>query len=121
MIGSHATAYDSGVADYWVVETSRGPGWDAGKSRRQQSGWEAHAAFMDGLVEEGLVILGGPVGELDGDSAILVLEARDEEEARTRLAADPWANGVLSVQSVRPWTIWLRRGEDSHGGGARSG
>jgi hypothetical protein len=66
---------------------------------------------MDGLVEDGFVVLGGPVGELEGDKALLVVDARSEEEARTRLATDPWVDGVLSIQSVRPWTLWLRRDE----------
>ena len=63
---------------------------------------------MDRLVDEGSIVLGGPVGDLDGDDALLVLRAQDEEEVRMRLADDPWANGVLSIRSVRPWTIWLR-------------
>ncbi len=96
------------MADYWLVETARGPGWSPKKSRRQQSGWDAHAAFMDGLVEDGFVVLGGPVSELDGDEAFLVVDAKDEDDVRTRLAHDPWADGVLSIRSVRPWTIWLR-------------
>lgn len=73
-----------GVADYWLVETARGPDWVPSKSRRQQSGWDAHAAFMDGLVEDGFVVLSGPAGELDGDEALLVFEAQDEDEVRTR-------------------------------------
>jgi hypothetical protein len=43
-----------------------------------------------------------------GRYSLLVLDAQDEQEVRTRLADDPWANGVLSVRSVRRWTIWLR-------------
>jgi uncharacterized protein YciI len=99
------------VADYYLVETARGPAWVADKSRREQPGWDAHPAFMDGLVEDGFVVLGGPVGELEGDKALLAVDARSEEEARTRLATDPWVDGVLSIQSVRPWTLWLRRDE----------
>jgi hypothetical protein len=64
---------------------------------------------MDGLVEDRFVVLGGPVGDLDGDRALLVVDAPTEEEARRRLAADPWADRVLTIRSVRPWTIWLRR------------
>lgn len=97
------------AADYFLVETVRGPSWDDAKTRREQTGWEAHAAFMDELVNEGFVALGGPVGEIDADRALLVVDARDENEVRARLAADPWADGVLSIRSVQPWTIWLRR------------
>jgi hypothetical protein len=63
---------------------------------------------MDGLVADRFVVLGGPVGDLEGDRAMLVVDAQSEEEARSRLAADPWADGVLILRSVQPWTIWLR-------------
>ncbi|MGH8987656.1 MAG: YciI family protein [Acidimicrobiales bacterium] len=96
------------MADYYLVETVRGPAWGDTLSRRQQAGWTAHAGFMDRLVEEGVILLGAPVGELDGDRALLVLNARDEDEVRTRLESDPWADGVLSIASIRPWSIWLR-------------
>ncbi len=97
------------MADYFVVEMARGPAWDYAKRRREQTGWDAHASFMDGLVDEGFVVLGGPIGAVDEDLALLVVDASAEDEVRRRLAADPWAGGVLSTQSVRPWTIWLRR------------
>jgi hypothetical protein len=101
------------VADYYLVETQRGPTWVEHESRRQQPGWDEHAAFMDRLVDDGFIVLGGPVGELGGDRALLVVDAGSEDEVRTRLATDPWADGVLSIASVRPWTIWLRgQGED---------
>ena len=97
------------MADYFVVETARGPAWDDSKRRREQTGWEAHAAFMDGLVADRFVVLGGPIGDVEGDLALLVVDATGDDEVRERLAADPWAGGVLSTRSVRPWTIWLRR------------
>ncbi len=64
---------------------------------------------MDGLVADGFVVLGGPVGDLDGDEALLLLEAASEDDARARLSADPWIEGVLRIRSIRPWTIWLSR------------
>jgi hypothetical protein len=105
---SRGAAYHRRVADYYLVETGRGPGWDDGKRRREQPGWDRHASFMDGLVEARLVVLGGPIGDVDGDQALLVVDARSEEEARKRLAGDPWADGVLTLRSIRPWTLWLR-------------
>jgi hypothetical protein len=32
----------------------RGPSWDPSRERRAQDGWDAHAEFMDELVDEGL-------------------------------------------------------------------
>jgi hypothetical protein len=60
---------------------------------------------MDGLVDDGFVIMGGPV---DSGQALLAVEAADEAQARTRLAADPWAPiGRLHLGSVRRWELWL--------------
>jgi uncharacterized protein YciI len=63
---------------------------------------------MDALAEEGVVVLGGPIGEGDGDNALLIVVADSEAEIRARLAEDPWADGVLIIESVRPWSVWLR-------------
>ncbi len=30
-----------------------GPQWDPGRRLEEQSGWDAHVAFMDGLVDAG--------------------------------------------------------------------
>ena len=42
--------------------------WDHSRARREQAGWSEHAAFMDALAEEGFVVLGGPIGEGDGEN-----------------------------------------------------
>ncbi|MGZ4546463.1 MAG: hypothetical protein ACXVXT_13795 [Blastococcus sp.] len=93
------------MAVYAVTMVS-GPGWDAGRPRREQPGWDEHAAFMDRLVADGFVVLGGPIG--DGEEVLLAVEAADEAEIADRLGADPWApTGQLVIGAVRPWTIWL--------------
>jgi uncharacterized protein YciI len=73
---------------------------------REQDGWDEHAAFMDGLVDEGFILLGGP---LEGDRDTLhVVDAASEEAVRARFADDPWAaNGMLAPESVERWTILL--------------
>ena len=96
------------MADYFLVEHVRGPAWDPRRARREQAGWDEHAAFMDKLVDEGVILLGGPVGDINGEKSILVCRATSEVEIRDRLALDPWAQSILAVDSVQPWTIWLR-------------
>jgi len=99
----------------FAVRLAHGPNWDPGRPIREQDGWDAHAAFMDGLVEDGFVILGGPVG--DGEQTLHAVEAADEGEIRSRLALDPWASaGLLRVGPVEPWALWLD-GRGSTGGG----
>jgi uncharacterized protein YciI len=63
---------------------------------------------MDALAEEGVVILGGPVGEGDGEDTLLVVAAESETAIRARLADDPWGTEMLTIVSVEPWSVWLR-------------
>ena len=93
---------------YFLVTNCRGPAWDFTRPRREQDGWDEHAAFMDELVAEGIVVLGGPVGEGDGDEVMLVVAAEDEAAVRAAFAADPWAGSYLTIGSLRPWSVWLR-------------
>ena len=90
----------------FAVRTIHGPGWDPSRPIREQDDWDAHAAFMDGLVDDGFIIIGGPV---DGGAQTLhAIEAADEDEVRRRLAADPWARaGLLRVGSIERWALWL--------------
>jgi uncharacterized protein YciI len=63
---------------------------------------------MDELADEGVVVLGGPTGEDDGETVLLVVDAESEAAIRARLAEDPWANAMLTIESVGPWSVWLR-------------
>jgi uncharacterized protein YciI len=91
---------------FFALTTAHGPSWEASLGIREQRGWDEHAAFMDGLVEDGFVLLGGPFS--DGERALLIIEAGDESEVRARLAQDPWAEmGLLRIAVIEPWTIWL--------------
>ena len=66
---------------------------------------------MDALVEDGFIVLGGPIGEGDeGDNTLLVVDAVEEATVRARLREDPWPEEMLTIESIRPWTVWLRAG-----------
>jgi uncharacterized protein YciI len=89
----------------FAVTNLHGPAWDPTRGLREQDAWDEHAAFMDGLVDDGFVLLGGPLG---ADRALLVVDASSEEEVRERLARDPWTPmRVLGVERVEPWEILL--------------
>ncbi|MGA3215572.1 MAG: hypothetical protein ABSD97_07780 [Acidimicrobiales bacterium] len=91
---------------HFAVTTAHGPSWDTSRPIRDQQAWAEHAAFMDGLVDDGFVILGGPL--TDGERALLAVEATDESEIRRRLSEDPWAAmDLLRIGLIEPWTIWL--------------
>jgi hypothetical protein len=90
----------------FAVTMEHGPRWDASRGIREQDGFPEHAAFMDGLVADGFVILGGPVD--GGRAALLAVEAVDEAHLRARMAIDPWAPAqLLRVGSVQRWELWL--------------
>src|SRR4029450_2031467 len=62
--------------------------WGGRRERGEEDVWDEHAAFMDGLVEEGSILLGGP---LEGDRETMhIIAAESEQAGRDLLRADPW-------------------------------
>ena len=92
---------------FLVVLRRSGPEYDHSKPLEEQSGWLEHAAFMDGLVDDGFIVLGGVLGdELRTAHAV---EAASEDEIRETLAREPWSGSHLVVDSIDAWTIRLQR------------
>jgi uncharacterized protein len=91
---------------HFAVRLERGGPWDWSRGLREQDGWDEHARFMDALVADAFIILGGP---LEGEREILhAVSAPSEQAVRERLAEDNWArNGMLTIKSIEPWTILL--------------
>ena len=90
----------------FAVTLTHGRGWDAARPIRSQDGWDEHAAFMDGLVEDGFLVVGGPLG--DGERTLHLVEAAGQDEVRDRFGADPWAAaGLLQIGSIESWALWL--------------
>ena len=90
---------------FLVVLRQSGPEFDRSRPLEEQSDWPAHADFMDGLVEAGFIVLGGPLAD-DGRVAHAV-EAESDEAIRATLARDPWSEKHLRVDAIEPWTIRL--------------
>ena len=90
---------------FHVVLHRTGPSWDPSLPLEEQSEWPAHAAFMDGLVDDGFIVLGGPLP--DGIRVVHAVEAGSEDEVRATLARDPWSGTHLEVGAIEPWTIRL--------------
>ena len=90
----------------FALKMVHGPAWDDSREIREQHAWDEHAAFMDGLVDDGFILLGGPIG--DSKQTMLIVEAADAREIQDRLDEDPWAPmDLLRIGSIQPWTIWL--------------
>jgi uncharacterized protein YciI len=90
---------------FLVVLHRSGPEWDPAKPLEEQSDWPAHATFMDALVEEGFVVLGGPL--FDEYRVVHAVEAESEDAVRATLARDPWSETHLVIDTIDPWTIRL--------------
>lgn len=91
---------------YSVVTLEQGERWDARFPMRQQQHWDEHARLMEEFVDDGFIILGGP---LDGEERILlVINAESRQAIEARFAADPWiARGVRRIAKVEHWEILL--------------
>ena len=90
---------------FFVVLRRTGPEWDASRPLEEQSGWPEHASFMDGLLDTGFVVLGGPLA--DEQRVVLAVEAESEDAVRATLALDPWSETHLVVDTIDAWTIRL--------------
>ncbi len=90
---------------FHVVLRRSGPQWDPSRPMEEQSDWAAHASFMDGLVDEGFIVLGGPLA--DEQRVVHVVEAESEDAVRATLARDPWSGTHLLVDAIDAWTIRL--------------
>lgn len=95
----------------WAVRRRRGGPWDWSRDLREQDGFDKHAQIMDRMVEDGFILLGGP---LEGDREVLhVIDAPSETAIHARLAEDNWTqNGMLETVSVERWTILLDGARD---------
>jgi uncharacterized protein YciI len=90
----------------FAVVREGGPRWDHSRPAHEQDAWDDHLAFMGGLAESRFVVLGGWLGE--APRTLLVVDARDETDVRSRLESDPYtALGLLEITSVEPWEVLL--------------
>jgi uncharacterized protein len=88
-----------------IVRFHAGPTWTTG-GVREQPGWDAHAAYVDALVERGTIVLGGPYADESGSMS--VWEGVDEAEAARLVAQDPFIhNGVFVVDRILGWDVFV--------------
>ncbi len=92
----------------YVIRVERGGPWDWSRDMRLQDGWDDHAAYMDGIFEDGFLLMVGPLE--GGRHTLWLVEADSEEEIRRRMAEDPWAaNGMLTPLTIERWNVVLDR------------
>jgi len=101
-----------------IVRFRAGPTWEPGGPIREQPGWDAHAAFVDALVDRGTLVMGGPYS--DNSGTMMLLEGVDTDEAARILADDPFIeNGVFLLEEIREWTIFVDELTEARDGEAR--
>ncbi len=92
------------MAMFHVVLSQTGPDFDPSRPLEEQSGWAEHAAYMDGLVESGAIVLGGPIG---GGRVAHAVAAESKGAVQAMWARDPWSGTHLVVETIDPWEIRL--------------
>ncbi len=94
------------VATYqtcYVIFYSEGPNWRHGVSFWEQVGIDEHAAYMETLLKQGTLIMGGPF--IDGSGGMAILRTNDLVEAEEIVDNDPAVNaGTLSAK-LRQWQV----------------
>jgi uncharacterized protein YciI len=91
---------------YFVVVNEQGAGWIDSRSMREQEQWGEHATFVNSLVAEGRIVLGGPLGTGRPHRALLIVRFETAALARARLLEDPWMRaGLLQIRSIDPFQV----------------
>jgi len=94
------------VKNTFVVISSAGPNRDVSKGTREQPFWDEHAEFIERLVAEGFILMGGPL--VDEGGALLIVNGEDENEVREKLKNDPWRDqGILKLENIKRWQIFI--------------
>jgi uncharacterized protein YciI len=94
------------LKNIFLAISSAGPNRDFSKGTREQAFWDEHAQFIDQLVDDGFILMGGPL--VDEGGSLLIFNAQDENEVRQKLKNDPWAkHGILKLESVKRWEIYI--------------
>jgi uncharacterized protein YciI len=73
-----------------------------------QPGASEHAAFMNGLADDGFLLFAGPLAGTEHGRVrvLLIVNAESEAEIHRRLADDPWVpTGQLLTISTEPWNL----------------
>jgi uncharacterized protein YciI len=92
----------------FVVFYAPGPAWDHSKSFQDQPGIKAHPRYLQSLLTEGRLVMGGAFQD-DSNSGMSILDAASLEEARTIAESDPTVKAGLLKVEVKPWLAAFSR------------
>lgn len=92
----------------FAVNREAGPAWLDGMGAFEQPGVSDHAAFMNGLADEGVILFAGPLAGTESSRirVLLIADANNETDIRHRLAGDPWELADrITTTTIEPWTL----------------
>jgi len=90
----------------FLAFSSAGPNRDFSKDTRRQPFWDEHATFIDQLVADGFILMGGPL--VDEGGSLLIVNAENESEVREKMKNDSWfMHGILKLESIKRWQIFI--------------
>jgi uncharacterized protein YciI len=91
----------------YLIVYRPGPAWLSGQPISAQP-LKGHGQFLLGLYQLGQLRLAGPFRDDTGGA--LVLEASNEEQARTIIQSDPAVADGVFTYTLHPWTLlpWER-------------
>jgi uncharacterized protein YciI len=77
----------------------------------ERAAFDAHAAWLRGLLADGVLIAAGPcLGRVN--TGIAIFEAPDEQTALRIVAGEPVTSGGYMRSDLRPYRLGLLRGRD---------
>jgi uncharacterized protein YciI len=77
----------------------------------ERAAWGVHFERLQRLLAEGTLIMAGPtLGSVN--TGVAVIEAPDEDTARTIMEEDPVISGGFARGELRPFRLSLLRGRD---------
>jgi len=93
---------------YLPVTRTAGPAREDGKGAFSQPQANEHAAYMDTLADQGLLVFAGPLAGTEHDRirVVLIADADSELAIRARLTDDPWQRARrIETTSIEPWNL----------------
>lgn len=93
---------------YYAITRNAGPAWTDGKGAFEQPGASDHAAFLNTLADEGLILFAGPLaGSEHGPIRVLLIaDAPSEADISRRLADDPWElTQRIVTTTIESWNL----------------
>lgn len=88
----------------YVAQLTRGPKWIEGKDVFVQPRLMNHVLYMKNLMDSGMLLMGGRLGDADG---LGILKVPDQAYAERLMAADPAVQAGTFAVKITPWNTVL--------------